>query len=279
MRFAFFGDVVGRAGREGLADHLPHLRRRLGLEFVIVNAENAAAGFGITENTARELFAAGADCLTLGNHSWDQREALTYIVREPRLIRPANYPILSDAPGRGAQLFETERGHRVLVINLLGRVHMDALDDPFAAVDRELEPCPLGVAVDAVIVDMHAEATSEKMAMGHYCDGRASLVVGTHTHVPTADAQILNGGTAYQTDAGACADYDSVIGNQKEEPLRRFTTRISGGRYKPAEVPATVYGVFVETDPATGLARRVEPIRVGGRLAEYVPSVEAFETA
>ncbi len=275
MRFAFFGDVVGRSGRDGLTDHLPDLRRRLGLEFVIVNAENAASGFGITENTARELFAAGADCLTLGNHSWDQREALTYIVREPRLIRPANYPILSDAPGRGAQVFDTERGHRVLVINLLGRVHMDAMDDPFAAVDRELDACPLGSVADAVIVDMHCEATSEKMAMGHYCDGRASLVVGTHTHVPTADAQILNGGTAYQTDAGACADYDSVIGNQKEEPLRRFTTKISGGRYKPAEGPATVCGVYVETDPSTGLARRVEPIRVGGRLAETIPVVEA----
>jgi len=275
MRFAFFGDVVGRSGRDGIADHLPDLRRRLGLEFVVINAENAASGFGITENTARELFAAGADCLTLGNHSWDQREALTYIVREPRLIRPANYPILSDAPGRGAQLFETERGHRVLVVNLLGRVHMDAMDDPFAAVDRELDACPLGAAADVVIVDMHCEATSEKMAMGHYCDGRASLVVGTHTHVPTADAQILNGGTAYQTDAGACADYDSVIGNQKDEPLRRFTTKISGGRYKPAEGPATVCGVFVETDPATGLARRIEPIRVGGRLAETIPVVEA----
>jgi calcineurin-like phosphoesterase len=161
------------------------------------------------------------------------------------------------------------------VINLLGRVHMDALDDPFAAVDRELDAAPLGAVVDAVIVDMHAEITSEKMAMGHFCDGRASLVVGTHTHVPTADAQVLPGGTAYQTDAGACADYDSVIGNQKEEPLRRFTTRISGGRYKPAEGPATVCGVFVETDPNTGLALRVAPIRVGGRLSQTVPEVES----
>jgi len=175
-------------------------------------------------------------------------------------------------PGRGAQLFETERGRRVLVINLLGRVNMDALDDPFAAVDRELAACPLGEAADAIIVDIHAEATSEKMAMGHFCDGRASLVVGTHTHVPTADTQILGGGTAYQTDAGACCDYDSVIGNQKEEPLRRFTTRISGGRYKPAEGPATVCGVFFETDDATGLALRVEPIRVGGRLSQAIPS-------
>jgi metallophosphoesterase (TIGR00282 family) len=277
MRLAFFGDVVGRSGREGLADHLPMLRRRLGLEFVVVNAENAAAGFGITENTARELFEAGADCLTLGNHAWDQKEALTYIVREPRLIRPLNYPALSYAPGRGAQLFETETGRRVLVINLLGRVHMEALDDPFSAVDRELEACPLGAAADAVIVDMHCEATSEKMAMGHFCDGRASLVIGTHTHVPTADGQVLGGGTAYQTDAGACADYDSVIGNQKDEPLRRFTTRVSGGRYKPAEGPATVCGVMVETDDATGLARRIEPIRVGGRLSQVIPALEAME--
>jgi hypothetical protein len=273
MRLAFFGDVVGRAGRDGIAEHLPTLRRELGLEFVVVNAENAAAGFGITEATARELFAAGADCLTLGNHSWDQREALTYIVRESRLLRPLNYPRAAAAPGQGAQLFETESGRRVLVISLLGRVHMDALDDPFAAVDAELIACPLGEAADAIIVDIHAEATSEKMAMGHFCDGRASLVVGTHTHVPTADAQILPGGAAYQTDAGACADYDSVIGNQKEEPLRRFTTRISGGRYRPAEGPATVCGVFVETDENTGLARQVAPIRVGGRLAPALPAL------
>lgn len=278
MRIAFFGDVVGRSGREGLADHLPGLRRRLGLDFVIVNAENAAAGFGITENTARELYDAGADCLTLGNHSWDQKEAMTYIVREPRLIRPANYPILSDAPGRGSNLFELPDGRRILVINLLGRVHMDALDDPFAAANRELDSAPLGDVADAVVVDMHAEATSEKMAMGHFCDGRASLVVGTHTHVPTADAQILNGGTAYQTDAGACADYDSIIGMDKEEPLRRFTTRISRDRYRPASGPATVCGVYVESDDLTGLATRVEPVRIGGRLSATIPAVAALTT-
>jgi metallophosphoesterase (TIGR00282 family) len=279
MRIAFFGDIVGRSGREGLAHHLPSLRRRLALDFVIANAENAAAGFGVTEATAGELFEAGADCLTLGNHAWDQKEALTYIVREPRLIRPLNYPVMSRAPGRGAQLFDVAGGRRILVINLLGRVHMDSLDDPFAAVDAELNACPLGEAADAVIVDMHAEATSEKMAMGHFCDGRASLVVGTHTHVPTADAQILDGGTAYQTDAGACADYDSVIGNQKEEPLRRFTTRISSSRFKPALGPATVCGVFVETNDATGLANRIEPIRVGGRLTQTIPTLAAAKVA
>jgi len=271
MRFAFFGDVVGRAGRDALAEHLPRLRRELELEFVIINAENASAGFGLSENSARQLFDAGADCLTLGNHSWDQKEALTYIVREPRLIRPINYPPLADAPGRGANLFETQSGRRILVMNVLGLVHMASMDDPFAAVEKQLDACPLGMAADAIVVDMHAEATSEKMAMGHFCDGRATLVVGTHTHVPTGDAQILPNGTAYQTDAGACADYDSVIGMEKEEPLRRFTTRIGKERYRPASGPATICGVYVESDDRTGLATRIEPIRIGGRLSQSLP--------
>jgi hypothetical protein len=275
MRLAFFGDVIGRPGREALAAQLPSLRRRLGLEFVVVNAENAAAGFGVTEKTANELFEAGADCLTLGNHSWDQREALTYIAREPRLLRPLNYPRLSNAPGHGAWAYDTASGGRVLVVSALGRVHMDALDDPFSAVDKALEACPLGAACDAAIVDMHCEATSEKMAMGHFCDGRVSLVVGSHTHVPTADAQVLPGGTAFQTDAGACCDYDSVIGMDKEAAMRRFSTRLPGERLTPATGPATVCGVFVETDTRTGLAKRVEPIRLGGRLAPHVPEVEA----
>ena len=271
MRLAFFGDVIGRAGREALAVHLPALRRRLGLEFVVVNAENAAAGFGITAKTAEELFEAGADCLTLGNHSFDQREALTYIDREPRVLRPLNYPRLSQAPGRGAWMFDAPGGRRVLVMNVLGRVHMDSLDDPFSAVDAQLEACPLGMAADAIVVDMHCEATSEKMAMGHFCDGRASLVVGTHTHVPTADTQVLPGGTAYQTDAGGCCDYDSVIGMDKAEAVRRFASRLPGARFQPASGPATVCGVYVETDAGTGLALRAEPIRVGGRLAAHVP--------
>ncbi|ESQ76175.1 TIGR00282 family metallophosphoesterase [Asticcacaulis sp. AC402] len=279
MRFAFFGDVVGRSGRDAVSEYLPGLRRQLNLEFVIVNAENASGGFGVSENSARQLFDAGADCLTLGNHSWDQKEALTYIVREPRLIRPLNYPPLADAPGRGANLYETQSGKRILVMNALGLVHMASMDDPFAAVDKQLDACPLGLAADAIVVDMHCEATSEKMAMGHFCDGRATLVVGTHTHVPTADFQILPNGTAYQTDAGACADYDSIIGMDKEEPLRRFTTRMQKERYKPASGPATVCGVYVESDERTGLATRIEPIRMGGRLREVVPQVVALARA
>ena len=228
-------------------------------------------GLASPRRPPRNCSTPGADCLTLGNHTWDQREALTYIDREPRLLRPLNYPRLSHAPGRGAWMFDAPGGRKVLVMNALGRVHMDSLDDPFSAVDAQLEACPLGVAADAIIVDMHCEATSEKMAMGHFCDGRASLVVGTHTHVPTADTQVLPGGTAYQTDAGGCCDYDSVIGMGKEEAVRRFSTRMPGSRFQPASGPATVCGVYVETDARTGLAVRAEPIRIGGRLAAHVP--------
>ena len=271
MRLAFFGDVVGKAGRNVLRDHLSELKLDLKLDFVVVNAENAAGGFGITEAIAEDLYGFGADCLTLGNHSWDQRDALTYITREDRLLRPCNYPPTVEAPGRGANLYTLSDGRRVAVISVLGRLYMDSLDDPFQAVERELNSAPLGVVADAILVDVHAEATSEKMAMGHFCDGRASFVVGTHTHIPTADAQILPGGTAYQTDAGMCGDYDSVIGMDKEEPLRRFTTRMRSGRFEPATGEATLCGVFVETDDATGLAVRCEPVRIGGQLSEYIP--------
>ncbi len=263
MRIAVFGDVVGKAGRRAFARHAPELRESLDLDFVVVNGENAAGGFGVTERAAEELFAAGADAITLGNHSWDQPEALTYIVREPRLLRPANYPALARAPGRGAHLFETVSGRRVLVVNLLGRVFMESLNDPFDAVERELAACPLGEACDAAIIDMHAEASSEKQAMGVFCDGRVSAVIGTHTHTPTADARILPGGTAYITDIGMCGDYDSVLGMDKAEPLQRFTSRIRQARFQPAGGEGAACGLYVETDDSTGLAVRCAPIRLG----------------
>ncbi|HTT84567.1 MAG TPA: TIGR00282 family metallophosphoesterase [Rhizomicrobium sp.] len=268
MRILFIGDIIGRPGREVVAAELPRLRDCLRTDFVIGNAENAAGGFGLTRKTANELFASGVDVLTSGNHWADQKEILSFIGDDDRILRPRNYPI--DTPGRGAGLYETRSGQRVLVVNVMGRHYMDPLDDPFAAVERELAACPLGEGCDAAVVDMHAEATSEKMAMGHFCDARVSLVVGTHSHVPTADAQVLPGGTAYQTDAGACCDYDSVIGMEKFEPLQRFTRKLSTGRYTPASGPATLCAVFVETD-VKGLAARVEPVRVGGRLKECLP--------
>jgi len=271
MRILFIGDIVGRAGRDVVAEELPRLRESLKLDFVIANAENAAGGFGTTRAVANDLYACGIDCLTSGNHWMDQREILTFINDEDRLLRPRNYP--KGTPGRGSVVHQARDGGRILIINVMGRLFMDAIDDPFAAVDAELNACLLREGADAIVVDMHAEATSEKMSMGHFCDGRASLVVGTHSHVPTADAQILPGGTAYQTDAGACADFDSVIGMDKEEPLQRFTRKMSAGRMTPALGPATLCAVYVETDGKTGLACRVEPVRVGGRLKPSIPEL------
>jgi metallophosphoesterase (TIGR00282 family) len=269
MRILFIGDIVGRSGRTALTERLPGLVRDWKLDFVAINGENAAGGFGITEAIYQEFLDAGADVVTGGNHSWDQKEALVFIERAPRLLRPINFP--AGTPGRGATLLEARNGARVLVVNAMGRIFMDPLDDPFAAVERELAVCPLKQAADAIIVDMHCEATSEKQAMGHFCDGRASLVVGTHTHAPTADHQILTGGTAFISDVGMTGDYDSVIGMQKDEPLNRFLRKIPSTRFEPALGEATLCAVAVETDDATGLARRIGAVRLGGRLEQARP--------
>jgi metallophosphoesterase (TIGR00282 family) len=270
MRILFVGDVVGRSGRAAVTERLPQLKRDWKLDCIVVNGENAAGGFGITEQIYAEMIDEGADVITGGNHSWDQREALVFIERAPRLVRPLNYP--PGTPGRGMVLFETTNGARVLVINLMGRVFMDPLDDPFALAERELSACALKTGADAIIVDMHCEATSEKQAMGHFCDGRASLVVGTHTHVPTSDHRVLPGGTAFITDVGMTGDYDSVIGMNKSEPVHRFVRRISSGKFEPALGPATLSAIAVETDDATGLATRIAPVRLGGRLEEARPT-------
>ncbi|MCJ2013360.1 TIGR00282 family metallophosphoesterase [Methylobacterium sp. J-076] len=268
MRLLFLGDVVGRPGRAAVLDLLPDLRERWRLDCVVVNGENAAGGFGISEAICDELIGAGADAVTLGNHSFDQREALVFIARQPRLVRPANYP--PGTPGRGATVVETRDGARVLVVNVMGRVFLDAMDDPFAAVEREISACPLGAAADAILVDVHAEATSEKQALGHYLDGRVSLVVGTHTHTPTADHRILPGGTAYMSDSGMCGDYDSVIGMQKHEPIRRLIQKTPGSRWEVATGQGTLCGVAVETG-ADGLATKVAAIRIGPNLEESRP--------
>ncbi|HEY6705060.1 MAG TPA: TIGR00282 family metallophosphoesterase [Xanthobacteraceae bacterium] len=269
MRILFIGDVVGRSGRAILLERLGGLVADWKLDFVVVNGENAAGGFGITEAIYQEFVDAGADVITGGNHSWDQKEALVFIERAPRLLRPINYP--AGTPGRGVALIDAKNGARVLVVNAMGRIFMDPLDDPFAAVERELAACPLKQAADAIIIDIHGEATSEKQAIGYFCDGRASLVVGTHTHVPTADHQILPRGTAFISDVGMTGDYDSVIGMNKEEPLSRFLTKISGARFEPAMGEATLCALAVETDDASGLAQRIAAVRLGGRLEEARP--------
>jgi metallophosphoesterase (TIGR00282 family) len=270
MRLLFLGDVVGRPGRVAIQNLLPSLRERWSLDCVIINGENAAGGFGITESICEELLAAGADVITLGNHSFDQRDALVFIERQPRLLRPINMP--QGTPGRGATVVTTPQGGMVLVINAMGRLFMDPMDDPFAAVDRALEQCPLGSGCDAAVIDFHAEATSEKQAMGAYLDGRATFVVGTHTHVPTSDVRIQPLGTAYQSDAGMCGDYDSILGMTKEEPVRRFLQKTPGARLEAAAGPGTLAGLAVETDPATGLALQAKAVRIGPHLEESLPT-------
>lgn len=269
MRLLFLGDVMGRPGRAAIAEQLATLRADWALDFICVNAENATNGAGLNQAHAEAILAAGADCITLGDHAFDQRDMMGYIDKEPRILRPMNYA--RAAPGRGAALFPTRSGKKVFVAQVLGQVFMKKpFADPFSAVDEALRLAPLGGRADAVILDVHAEATSEKMAMGHFADGRASLVVGTHTHVPTADAMVLPGGTAYLTDAGMCGDYHSVIGMDKAEPLRRFVTGMQKERFSPARGEATLSGVFVETG-VDGKAARVHPVRLGGRLSESVP--------
>jgi metallophosphoesterase (TIGR00282 family) len=268
MRILFIGDVVGRSGRNAVLEHAPALRARWDLDFLVVNGENAAGGFGLTEAIFEDFLAAGVDAVTLGNHAFDQREALVFIERQPRLIRPVNYP--PGTPGRGAAIVENKRGARLFVVNVLGRIFMDALDDPFAALERELSAHPLGETCEAILIDAHAEATSEKWALGHFADGRASLVVGTHTHVPSADHRILAGGTGFVTDVGMTGDYDSVIGMEKEEPMRRFTRRIPSGRFEPAVGPATLCAVAAEVG-RDGRTTAIGPVRIGGLLNEALP--------
>ena len=270
MRILFIGDVVGRSGRDAVAMSLPRLREALRVDLAVVNAENASHGFGLSPDQADALFAAGADVITLGNHAWDRKEIIPYIADTPRLLRALNYP--SGTPGAGAAVVEVKGGRRALVFQAMGRLFMDPLDCPFRASAELLAKHRLSGTVAAILVDFHAEASSEKMAFAHFLDGQVSAVIGSHTHCPSADAQVLPGGTAFQSDAGMSGDYDSVIGMAKDAATLRFWRKMPGERLAPAEGEATVCGVFVETDDATGLARRIEPVRVGGRLAEAMPS-------
>jgi len=270
MKILYLGDVVGRAGRAAIIERMARLRTDWRLDFVIVNGENASNGAGLTGAHAKALLDAGADCLTLGDHAFDQRDMHQFIETEPRIIRPINYA--KTAPGKGSRVFSVPGGRKILVAQVLGQVFMKRpFSDPFSAADQVLRAHPLGGLVNASLIDIHCEATSEKMGMGHFCDGRASVVVGTHTHVPTADAMILPGGTAYQTDAGMCGDYNSVIGMEKTEPMRRFVTGMVKGRFSPAVGPATLSGIYVETDDRTGKATKISMFRDGGLLQSATP--------
>lgn len=257
LKILVIGDVLGKAGRRALAEHLPRLIDCEAIDFVVANGENLAHGFGTTAKTAEELFALGVHVLTNGNHCWDQREFLQQIDADARLIRPANFS--ADAPGRGWTVQETAAGHRIAVINLIGQVFMGPWDCPFAAADKALQAIPNDVS--AILVDMHAEATSEKMGMGWYLDGRATFVYGTHTHVPTCDETIHPKGTAYQSDIGMCGSYQSVIGMKIDGALRRMVSRLPQ-RFEAVERGASIFATLVEVDPATRKALNIRRIHI-----------------
>ncbi|MDC0073681.1 TIGR00282 family metallophosphoesterase [Alphaproteobacteria bacterium] len=269
MRILFLGDIVGRSGREAVISSIPMYRKKLDINFVIVNGENSAGGFGITSEICNQFFESGVDVITGGNHSWDQQEIIKYIDKEPRLLRPINHH--RSAPGRGESIYTTSEGKKVMVINALGQVFMNSINSPFEAIDNALKSVLLGSTVDAIFIDFHAEATSEKMAMGHFLDGRVSAVIGSHQQIPTADGRIFRNGTAYQTDAGMCGDYESIIGMEKNVPLSRFLGKVNKMKMTPALGDATICGVVIDIDDYSGLAKNIYSIRQGGCLNNIWP--------
>ncbi|MDX2224804.1 MAG: TIGR00282 family metallophosphoesterase [Rhodospirillaceae bacterium] len=266
MNILYLGDIVGRSGRDAVIAQVPNLRRAHDLDLVVACGENAAHGFGITAAICQQLYAAGVDVITLGNHAWDQREIIDYIKTEPRLLRPLNYP--PDTPGSGYGVYMTAKRARVMVAQVICRLFMENSDDPFRALEACVAAHPMGYGKPhaAIVIDIHGEASSEKSALANLVDGKVSLAVGSHSHVPTADTRILPNGTAFQTDAGMCGPYDSVIGMRKDIATAKFRTKVPGERLEPAGGEATVCGVIVTTDDRTGLASAVRPVRVGGVL-------------
>ncbi len=260
MKLLFCGDVVGRSGRDVITKQVPRLKVELGLDFIIVNGDNAASGFGISPQICKDFYAAGVDVITGGDHIWDQKEIVPYLATEKRLLRPANFP--EKTPGLGYGIYTSTTGKKLLVLHLLGQVfHKEHTNCPFLLADQVVSAVRMGVQVAGILIDFHAEATSEKTAMGQYMDGRVSAVVGSHTHVPTGDARVLKKGTAYQTDAGMCGDYDSVIGFNLESPIERFLTKISKARLEPASGEGVLCGFLVDINEATGLAKSCEAVQ------------------
>ena len=264
MKILFLGDVVGKSGCESIIKNLPKQIKTHKIDFVITNGENAAdQGVGITEKITKKLFSSGVDAITTGNHVWDQIETLEHIKRENKLLRPIN--LLKSPPGKGYEVFISKNNFKIGVLNLMGNVFMKKCDDVFEASKKFLENHNLKKDYDFLIIDFHGEITSEKMAIGHFFDGKATLVVGTHTHVPTNDARILKDGTAYLTDAGMCGDYNSVIGMDKKNSIKKFLNE-SSSRHFPATGEASLCGTIVECNKETGLAVSIENFIYGGEL-------------
>ena len=269
MNILLLGDIVGPAGRKAVVDKLPYLIKKKELDFVIVNGENAAdPGVGITNEITKEFLDAGADVITTGNHVWDQKETIEFIATEKRLLRPEN--LIKGSPGNGFGIFNSKNKKKVAVINLMGNVFMKKSEDVFQEAKKFIQNIELTKEADFIIVDMHGEITSEKMAMGYLFDGKATMVVGTHTHVPTSDFRIMEKGTAYQTDVGMCGDYNSVIGMNRENSLKKFLKDPSAIKHYPALGEATISGLMVVADSVTGLAKKVEPIIFGGSLTNTI---------
>lgn len=260
MKIVYCGDIVGRSGRDVILKNAADLKERYQADFLIVNAENAAHGFGLSPSICRDLYQVGVDGIMTGNHVFDQREILPFLDSDKRIIRPLNYPL--GTVGRGYALLESASGKKLLICQVMGRVFMEALDCPVQALQSVLKNYTLGANVDAIMVDIHAEATSEKISLAHYFDGLVSGVFGTHTHVPTADEKILKKGTAYLTDVGMCGDYESILGFEEETPIRRLLRQYPSGKLVPSNGQGTLCGVFLETDNQTGLALRIERIQI-----------------
>ncbi len=272
IKVLFLGDIVGEVACELVTSQIPQWRQKWGLDCVVVNGENAANnGFGITPEICSQLYAAGVDCITTGNHIWGKHEIIPHIKKDSRLLRPINYP--EHVAGQGSVILKTSNGANILIINVMLHYFMpEILDNPFEAIKNVLQKHKLGHDVNAIVIDVHGEATSEKMAMGHMCDGKASLVIGTHTHIPTADYHIMENGTAYQTDAGMCGSYNSVIGSNKEMIVKRFTHTIPKPRIQITnDANVTLAGLYVEINKKTGLALRVEQVIFGGVLRQSIP--------
>jgi len=269
MNILLLGDIMGSSGRKAVADKLPELISEKKIDFVILNGENADdSGVGITKKIFEDFIRAGADVITTGNHVWDQKEALEFIKDEKRLLRPEN--LTNGSPGNGFGIFKSKNKKKVAVINLMGNIFMKKCDDVFQAAKKFIDTVKLKKDADFIIVDLHGEITSEKMAMGYLFDGKATMVVGTHTHVPTSDYRIMEKGTAYQTDVGMCGDYNSVIGMNRDNSLKKFLKDPSAIKHYPALGEATISGLMVMADDETGLARKVEPIILGGVLKNRI---------